>query len=259
MKEFFGFGDGEYPYGKPADGFLSWQHILLVSIFVISAITLAIILGKINKNKDYSKKNKVLIWAAIIIDTFEIIKIIIGSINSPDYWKMSLPLFLCSIQLIALPLAAFSKGRLKEASLDFVFIFGLFGGVLGTVGAAQNYNYYPAFSWPNVVSSITHTISAFASLYIGLSGMVSMKKKNIVFTYSIMLGFSVAAYIANILLDYNYMFLMDHDQTPYIIFYNLVDGNPILYPLIVVLLFIVYITIFYYLYLKITLKKEQNN
>ena len=65
--------------------------------------------------------------------------------------------------MIAIPLAAFSKGRLKEASLDFVFIFGLLGGVLGTVGAAQNYNAYPVLSFPNVVSGITHSLSGFAS------------------------------------------------------------------------------------------------
>ena len=255
MKEFFGFCEGEFPFGRPADGFLSWQHILLVSIFVITGISLAVILGKINRNKDLKTKNIVLICAAIIIDLFEIAKIIIGSVQTPNYWKMSLPLFLCSIQLITIPLAAFCKGRVKEAALDFVFIFGLLGGVLGTLGASQNFEAYPAFSWPNFVSSMTHTVSAFSSLYIGLSGMISMKKKNIVFTYSIMLGFSILAYIANIILDYNYMFLMYHDGTPYVLFYNLVNGNPVLYPLIVVLIFILYITVFYYVYLKIVNKK----
>ena len=256
MKEFFGFCEGEFPYGKPAEGFLSWQHILLVSLFVIAAVTLAIILGKIYKNKDYNSKNKVLIWTAIIIDSFEIVKIIIGSIQIPNFWRMSLPLFLCSIQLIAIPLAALCKGRLKEAALDFVFIFGLLGGVLGSVGAAQNFNKYPVFTWPNIVSTTTHTISAFASLYVGISGMVSMKKKNIYFTYGIMLGFSILAYIANILLDYNYMFLMFHDYTPYMYFYNLVNGNPILYPLVVVGLFILYISVFYFIYLKIKNRKQ---
>ena len=245
MKEFFGFGTGEYPYGRPADGFLSWQHLLFVSIFVIIGITLAIVLGKLNKNKDVKTKNKVLIWAAILIDVFEIVKIIIGCIDDINYLRVSLPLFLCSIQLITIPLAAFCKGRLKDASLDFVLIFGILGGILGTVGAAQNYDAYPAFSWPNFVSNTTHTISAFASLYIGLSGMKSMKKENMVITYGILFFFGITAYVANIILDYNYMFLMNHDGTPYVVLYNLLNGNPVLYPISVMLLFVVYITIFY--------------
>lgn len=71
---------------------------------------------------------------------------------------------------------------------------------------------------------------------------------------------SGAAYLANILIDYNYMFLMRGDGTPYDIVYNLVNGNPILYPLFVVLLFIVYITLFYAVYFLVSAKskKKQN-
>ena len=255
MRNFFGFGTGEYPYGRPADGFLSWQHIVVVSIFVITGILLAIFLGNRNKNKDYKTKNKVLIWAAIAIDTFEIAKIIIGCIDDISFWQVSLPLFLCSIQLITIPLAAFGKGRFKEAALDFVLIFGILGGLLGTVGAAQNYNAYPAFSWPNIVSATTHTISAFSSLYIAISGMSSLKKRNIGITYAILFGFGIAAYITNIILDYNYMFLMNHDGTPYEYLYNWVGGSPLWYPICVMMLFVVYIAIFYFVH-AIAVKKN---
>ena len=201
MKEFFGFGTGEYPYGRPAEGFMSWQHIVFVTTFVLTAIALAIILGKRNRYASDSVKNKVLIWSAILIDSFEIAKIIIGSIDDPTYWEICLPLFLCSIQLITIPLAAFSRGRVKEAALDFVFIFGPLGGILGTYGAAQNYDAYPVLSWPNFVSAVTHCISLFAALYIVISGMASMKKKNIGITFGILGFFVVAAMIANHILD----------------------------------------------------------
>ena len=211
MRNFFGFGKGEYPYGAPADGYLSWQHLVFVSTFVLTAIGLAIFLGLRNKNKSDKEKNTVLIWAAILIDAFEIAKIIIGCVHNIGFWKTCLPLFLCSIQLITIPLAAFTKGRVKESSLDFVFIFGLLGGLLGVYGMALNYNTYPAVSWPNFVSAVTHSLSGFAALYIGVSGMASMKKQNIGITLAILGCFSLAAYIANIILDYNYMFLMRSD------------------------------------------------
>ena len=255
MKEFFGFGPKENPYGGTPDGYLSWQHLVFVSTFVIAAILLAIFLGKRNKDKSDAVKNNVLIWAAILIDAFEIVKIIIGCVQSPTYWKISLPLFLCSIQLITIPLAAFCKGRLKEASLDFVLIFGMVGGLLGTYGMASNYNKYPTISWPNFVSAVTHTISGFAAVYIAVSGMASMKKRNIFITFAILFGFGIAAYIANVLIGYNYMFLMNHDGTPYVFLYNLVNGNKVLYPMLVMMLFVVYIIFFYYVFLKIKNKK----
>lgn len=257
MKEFFGIGG----FTREPEGFMSWQHLTFVTSLMIIMVALAIFLGKRNRDKDMKTKNKVLIISAIAIDAFEIFKIIMGSIEEPDYWTRALPLFLCSIQLITIPLAAFCKGRLKEASLDFVFIFGLLGAVLGTYGAGQNYGSYPVLSFPNVVSGITHAISGFCALYIVLSGMAktSMKKNNIWITFCIFGGFAIAAYIVNVIIDYNYMFLMRGDGTPYDIFYNMVNGSPVFYPMIVVGLFLIYIIAFYYIYYLATgkLKKKE--
>ena len=250
MLEFFGLSrdeNGNFDFLREAEGAWSWQHITFVSIMLIIMFILAIVIGKKYKNKEYKDKNKVLVISAILIDSFEIVKIIVLSIRAMDPFKFRyvLPLFLCSIMLIAIPLAAFSKGRLKEACLDFVLTFGILGGVLGTVGATQNYAAYPVLSMDNVFSAITHCISAFSSLYIGISGMKSLKNKNLPITLGILLGFSVVAYVVNIIVDYNYMFLMYHDDTPYSIVYNLVNGNKILYPLTVVGLFVIYILGFY--------------
>ena len=261
MKEFFGltkFEDGDFHFIRAAEGAWSWQHILAVLVYMAIMVTLAIILGKKFRNSTPKEKNKVLIACAILINSFEIIKIIVLCVRTQNamHWLYVLPLFLCSIQLIAIPMAAFCKGRLREACLDFVFIFGILGAVFGTVGAAQNYSAYPTISMDNVFSGITHSISGFASLYIGIVGMTSMKKKNVSITVGVLLSFSIAAYIANILLNYNYMFLMNHDGTPYSIFYNLVNGHPVLYPLIVVLLFVIYIFAFYAIYYLLQKKNK---
>lgn len=255
MKEFFGFGG----YLREPEGYLSWQHILFVSLLMVIMVACAVFFGRKNRNKDICTKNKVLVIAAILIDSFELFKIIIFCIRGADplAWLYELPLFLCSIQLITIPLAAFSKGRIKEAALDFVLIFGIVGAVLGTYGAGNNYSCYPVLGFDNVVSGITHSISGFASLYIIISGMQSMKKKNIGITFSILLAFCIAAYGANHLLDYNYMFLMRGDGTPYEIFYSLVNGNVVLYPLLVVALFVVYIVGFYAVYFLCTKKRKK--
>ncbi|MBO5212542.1 MAG: YwaF family protein [Clostridia bacterium] len=255
MKEFFGFGG----YSRPVEGYFSWQHITFVSSLMVIMISLAIWLGLTYRKKEYKQKNKVLMVCAILIDAFEIFKIVLMCVRSSDpmSWLYDLPLFLCSIQLITIPLAAFSKGSVKEASLDFVMIFGILGAVLGTYAAGNNYSSYPVLSFDNVISGITHSISGFSSLYIAISGMTSMKKKSIPITFSILLSFCIAALIANIALDYNYMFLMRGDGTPYDIFYNLVNGNKIVYPVIVISLFLVYITAFYYIYFLIQKKRKK--
>lgn len=243
MKEFLGFGG----YAREPEGFLSWQHLLFVGLLLTAMVLLAVWLGKRNAHASPAKKNRTLIAAAILIDALEIFKIVILCLRSESTQPIlhNLPLFLCSIQLIAIPLAAFSSGRTKEASTDFVCIFGILGAVFGTIGAGQNYNCYPVLSLDNVVSGLTHCISGFTSLYILFAKMTDMKKNNISITFGILLGFCVAAYVANVVVDYNYMFLMSGDGTPYDILYNLVSGHPVAYPALVVALFLVYIVIYY--------------
>ena len=244
MKEFLGIGG----YTREPEGYLSPQHLIFTSCLVLTTIVLAILLGIRNKSKSDRDKNRTLIIAAILIDAVEIFKIAVMIYRSDEpatAWHNLLPLFLCSIQLITIPLAAFTKGKLREAALDFVLIFGLLGGVLGTVGAGQNYNAYPVLSLDNVASGVTHCISAFASLYIGISGMSSLQKRNAWITYTILGGFCIPAYIANVTLGTNYMFLMQGDGTPYDILYNLLGGSAVFYPLAVIGLFVLYITAFY--------------
>ena len=262
MREFFGLssdGNGGFDYLRSASGAWSWQHILQVTLFLIAMFVLAIIIGKKYKNKTDKEKNKVLVASAILIDSFEIVKIIVLCIRSQSIEKILyvLPLFLCSIQLIAIPMAAFCKGRIKEACMDFVLTFGILGAIFGTVGATQNYAAYPVISMDNMFSAMTHSISGFASLYIAISGLITLKKKNLIITSAVLAGFALTAYVVNVLIDYNYMFLMYHDGTPYSIFYNMVGGSPILYPIVVVGRFFAYLFLFYFIYNAIKAKKEK--
>lgn len=254
LREYFGFGG----YKRPAAGGYSWQHLLFVTLLMAVMTALAVFFGTRNRTRDDAAKNRVLIVAAIILDSLELFKIVLFCFRAKDplNWLSDLPLFLCSIQLITVPLAAFSKGRVREAALDFVSIFGILGAVAGTYGAAQMYNANPVISFDNNVSGVTHAISGFCSLYILIAGMASMKKRNIGITFGIMGFFCAAAYVMDLINDRlgyqnNYMFLMRGDGTPYDIAYNLVNGNRVLYPLLVVLLFIAYIALFYLVfYLK---------
>ena len=253
MKEFFGIGG----YQRQPEGFLSWQHLTFVTCLMIIMVALAWILGKKHRHSEYNTKNKALKWAACLLiglDVFEIIFLTIRD-NDPWRWIYLLPLFLCSMQAIAMPLAAFGKDRVRDASLDFVFIFGILGAVTGTYGAGQNYNCYPVLSFNNVLSGLTHSLAGFASLYIAFSGMASMKRENIGWCFGELVALCAVAYGVNHLIDYNYMFLMRGDGTPYDILYNLVGGNPVLYPLGVVGLFLLYIVAFYNIYFAVMKKK----
>ena len=245
IREFFGYGG----YQREPEGYLSPEHLIFVTSLLAVLALLAVMLGRRDRHGSQEQKNRVLLGAAIAINGFEIVKIVAKCMeHGPEEILYLLPLFLCSVQLVAIPLAALTRGRLQEAALDFVVIFGPVGAILGTYAAGQNYAAYPVFSADNVISGLTHGISGFAAVYILASGMASMKRSNIPVTYAIILSFCVPAYVMNHIIDYNYMFLSQGDGTPYDILYNLVGGSPVLYPLGVVALFLLYIAVYYQVY-----------
>lgn len=248
IKEYFGIGG----YQRTPEGAYSWQHLTFVGSLLVTMVALAVWLGLRNKKRDFAAKNRVMIWAAILIDGLELIKIGLACYNCyvlGDPWYegvlYNLPLFLCSIMLIAIPLAAFTQGRLREVCEDFVALFGIIGAVAGTIGAAQNYACYPVLGFDNMVSGFTHSISGFTSLYVMIVGLAQLRKRSVLPCLGLLFGFCGAAMLANHWLDYNYMFLRSHDGTPYQILYDLVGGHPVLYPVAVVGLFVVYMGAFY--------------
>lgn len=244
--DFWGFGG----YRRPAEGFLSWQHLTFVTCLMVIMTALAIWLGRKYRNRTMKEKNRVLLFTALLIDGTEFTKVLLKCTlgNDPLCWMYALPLFVCSVQLITIPVAALSRGRLKESALDFLFIFGLIGAVLGTYAAGDGYGSYPVLSLDNVASGINHAGIGFAALYIMIARMVSMKRENRGITYAILLAFCLAAQIANSIIGCNYMFMMSGSGTPYDILYNLLGGHPVLYPVCVVLIFVLYIAVFYRVY-----------
>ncbi len=258
MREFFGLEVENGGYLREPEGYLSWQHLIFVTMICLVAILHGVLLGRRNRSRSDREKNHVLITAALLFDALELFEIVFLCFRSRDplNWLRNLPLFLCSVQAIVLPMAAFCKGRLKMAAIDFVSIFGVLGMLLGTYGAGQNYASYPVLSFNNVQSGLIHGISGFAAIYIFAAGMASLQKRNIWITFCVLNGLSVVAYVANLLIDYNYMFLMRGDGTPYDIVYNAVGGSPVLYPLSVVGLFLLYIVVFYLVVFLIRKKRS---
>ena len=248
IKEFFGIGG----YQRTPEGAYSWQHLTFVGSLLVAMVVLAVWLGLRNKKRGAVAQNRVLVWAAILIDGLELIKIALAcygeTVNGYPWYEGilgNLPLYLCSIMLIAIPMAAFAKGCVQETATDFVAMFGILGAIAGTIGAAQNYGCYPVLGFDNMVSGFTHSISGFTSLYVLIAGVATLKKINIIPCLALLGAFCGAAYGANRLLNTNYMFLQAGDGTPYDIAYNLVGGDKLWYPLLVVGLFVVYMAAFY--------------
>jgi len=252
-----------WAFDRVPEGYMSWQHLLSVSIVFGLAIFLAIHFGLKNKMKSRKEKLKAVMIAAIVLDSVEILKLIVSVIITKNIAILLgyLPLFLCSIPLIVLPIAAFSKGRLQQASLDFMVMFGLLGGVLGTYLAGNIYSIFPVLHFFTLNSMITHMTSAFAGMYIAISGLHSFEKRNIMISIGILGFFMIAAEVVNLIntgYQSNYMFLSSGDGTPFTIIESVFPAHTVGYAISVALCMWIYLIGFSLVVLKIRKRKNLN-
>lgn len=247
FKEFFSWN-----FTRSPEGLFSWQHLLMVSTVFFIAVFLAVRLSRKTATADRATKMKIVVIAAIVLDGLELIKLVNYCIitNSLRILLNYLPLFLCSIPLIVLPMAAFTKGRLQQASLDFVMMFGLLGAVLGTYLAGNIYSIFPVLHFDPMISLATHMTSGFSALYIGLSGLGTLEKKNRVTGVVILGVFMALAFVIDQIgkvahFQDNYMFLSRADGTPFFILENIFGSGTALYSISVALTMWIYMGAFY--------------
>ena len=255
IKQYF-FGPDLY---EP-EGWFSWQHIVFVTICIALTVLNAVLCAKKVKGQPREKQIKVLRVASIIMVTAELIKIILHMIEREDFWSFRgvLPLFLCSILLISLPVAAFAKGRVQEAALDFTMIFGYIACIAGTYLAANIFS-SPILSFGVNVSVFTHCISGFAAVYVTLTKLAKMELKNLWIVALILLVFELLALTVDLIqetspYESNYMFLLSDSGTPFTIVTTIVGGIRPLYTAFVMFIYFAYMGIFvggYHLVLKI--------
>ena len=85
IKEFLGLSGADgVSYWREAEGAYSWQHLTFVTSLLVVMAVLAAFLGRAYNGKSESEKNRVLIWAAILIDAFELFKIAVLCGKSAD-------------------------------------------------------------------------------------------------------------------------------------------------------------------------------
>lgn len=245
--QFFGFEEDH----RIPEGWLSWQHLTYTSILVIAVILFSVRLGMQYKNRTDREKKKPLRIASIMMIVMEITKIILISVRNGDPWafRSMLPLFICSIILFTLPIAAFGEGRISGAATSFTLVFGMLCCIAGTYLAANYYQNSPIFSFDPMVSNVTHCIAGFSAVYIGVSGLAKREPGDYWHMSAILGIFEAMALTVNQLQiesDYesNYMFFTDPSGTPFSLCMDLVGEIQPLYTAFVGALYFGYLFLF---------------
>lgn len=249
-------------------GLFSLSHILTVTLTLAALLTLAVFLGKKFKNNP-KKQNLVLLISGIAIVAIQLSKNIWLLCETDNFWDCLIgnwPLYFCDIPIYVIPLAALTKGRFRQWCLDFLAICGLLMGFMGNYFAGNLYPSHAIVSFSVINALLNHSISAFVALFIWVTGLNKMEKRDIPFSIGILFTFMTIALIVDYIYipikgtPRNFMFFFHGDGTPFTIFHDLVGGNKIAYQIIIYVLQCGYMGLFYAAYytaLKIMARQKE--
>ena len=245
--------------GREPAGLFSLAHILTVTLTLAFFLTLAVFLAKKFKG-DSKKQNLVLLISGIAIVAVQLSKniwLLCETDNIVDCIVGNWPLYFCDVPIYIIPLAALTKGRFKQWCIDFMAICGLLMGFMGNYFAGNLYPSHAIVSFSVFNALLNHSISAFVALFIWVSGLNKMEKRDIPFVIGILFTFMTIA----LTVDYisipikgsprNFMFFFHGDGTPFTLFHDLVHGIKPLYQIIIYILQCGYMALFYVVYYAI--------
>lgn len=249
MKEFYDWFFLET--GRVGDALFSWQHLLSVSLALAIFLIGAVLLGrkyKGNKNAEFI----ILLISGIFILLVHIFKMIFLCWGSENIMKSLIgnaPLYLCDMAIFIIPLAAITRGRFRDWCLDFIAIWGLLMAFFGTYFAGNIYPSHAAISFFAINSLLNHAISGFTALFIFVTGLNKMEKRNIPFVVGILLVFMITALIIDYVDNHNFMFFFHGDGTPFTFFDEYLSfGLKPIYQLWIFVLQCGYVIGFYFAY-----------
>ena len=266
--------------GRTPEGLLSPTHIITVTITLLLLIGLAFFLGHKYKNNPKAINIILKVSAGIMIflyvleltDAFVGVYYDKGILFETHEGRMAyllqlvngMPLYLCDIAIFGIPIIAFTKGKARTILSDFLGIWGIPMGVIGTYLAGNVYSRVPVFSFDGLLCLFIHIIPAAVTVFLYYVRIATIERKNMIPALISFFCFSLFVliydWIFHSTFGTNFMFFFSGDGTPFDLFRPYVP-LPV-YQIIVFVLYMAYMALFYLVYYwikKAVIKKKKVN
>lgn len=193
------FARADYP-SPQAFSLFGGQHIALL-LFLAGCIAAGLF---ILKRLSPQGQKRMIYAAAILEPTLELSHSLWMYFTGTTEIVKLLPLHLCGLQSLFIPLAVFTKFTCFR---DFVYATSLLGGIFGTVFPAGVAGYYPLWSFQTLQTFALHGLLIFVPLALILSGQHRPDPRRFPRVLCIFLLAALVVGIVDRVFGENYMFL----------------------------------------------------
>ena len=199
-------------------------HLTWLAVFLV--ICLVSILWYKKQDAHNRKRWKITVAVLLLLDElFKVIMLVIGGRYTASY----LPLHLCSINIFVITSHAFRPSKVTGGYLYTV-------GIAGAVAALlfPSWTSLPFMNFMHLHSFTVHILLALYPITLFATGEIKPYAKDIPKYLLLLLGMAVPIYFINLVLDTNFMFLMQADPGNPLAIFEQMWGNHLLgFPVII--------------------------
>lgn len=200
------------------------EHLIELAVFLLIAIPVCLLY----RRSSHETRRKILRVMAVLLIADEIFKhvmLLIGGNWAPDY----LPLHLCSINLF---LATYYAWKPSRALAGFLYCICLPAALAALL--FPNWSALPVLNFMRLHSLSVHILLALYPLMLLSGREVDRNPRQIPKCLLILVILAAIALVINLLLDTNFMFLMEAPENSPLYFFETAFGNHLLgFPIII--------------------------
>ena len=193
-------------------------HLSWIAVFLIAVVLNCLWYRKMGEQG--RKRWRIVVAGLIVLDEmFKVVMLCLVGQYSEEY----LPLHLCSINIFMITFHAFKPTKLVSNFLYTVCIPGALAALL-----FPNWTVLPLVNFMHIHSSTVHILLALYPIVLAVAGDLNPDPKYILKTLGLLLLMSIPIYGINVLLDTNFMFLMDAETGNPLYWFEQLWGNHLL-------------------------------
>jgi len=210
------------PFNKCID------YIIWYIAFAILTVAMIVLLRKKNSPKAI-KISLIVFWAIAVVA--DIIKIIVSVTTGGFVITGSLPLYICSIFMYAMPFAIWGKGKVKDAACTFVCTIGLFGVFMNYIIPSVTVNHSLMSFW-GLHTTIYHSMLIIAPLVMLCTGYHKIKIKDFGWAFLGFVALTIAVVILDFIIKADYMYFRTGEGTSLGIVMNIASATGYFWPVL---------------------------
>ena len=210
------------PFNKVVD-YTIWYIALAV-------LTVALI-WYLNKKENSKLVKYCLIACWGIAVGVDIAKIIVSVSTGGFVITGSLPLYICSIFMYAMPFAIWGKGRIKDIGCTYVCTIGLFGAIMNYVIPSVTYDYSLLSFW-GAHTTIYHSMLLVAPFVMLCTGYTKLSFKNLGWTFLGFVCLTIGVVVIDYIIEADYMYFRTAETTSVGIVMNIASATGYFWPVL---------------------------